>query len=116
MRPVFVSPARPPEERDEELWQWISSQVRRRWPRASVQYSAYSGLNHRHWRVVLPTGEYFVLGVAEEALEAGVEEIKRRFEAGDWLARLPRVTAAGLLLLADGKLVEWDPKAGAAGL
>lgn len=97
------------------VWRWLLRTIHERWPGADVRYQAYSGVNHRHWRVLLPDGRYFVLAMTEETLESlGPEAIKARLEAAGWPARALELPSAGVLLTADGTLVSWEPMAGAA--
>ncbi|HEX6940743.1 MAG TPA: hypothetical protein VF158_15105 [Longimicrobiales bacterium] len=117
MRLVFGRCDSRVEEHGLAVWRWLIETVHARWPGADVRYHAYSGLNHRHWRVLLPSGRYFVLAMTEETLEAlGPAEIAARIEASGWLERAPALSSTGALLTRDGALVDWEPHAGAATL
>lgn len=113
MRLVFDPDLQRKEQRGIELWQWIMGRTQERWPAANVRYHSYSGINHRHWRILRSTGQYHVLAVTEEVLdELTQEEIIAYLEEADWLEMLDRASSSGLLLLPNGTLIEWDPRAG----
>ena len=97
------------------IWRWLIQSVHQRWPGADVRYQAYSGINYRHWRVLLPTGQYFMLAMTEDTLDAlGPEAITARLESAGWPDRALKLPTAGVLLTRDGELVSWEPHAGAA--
>lgn len=115
MRLVFGHCDSRTEENGLAVWRWLIRSVHERWPGADVRYQAYSGVNHRHWRVLLPTGEYFMLAMTEDTLDAlGPEAITTRLESAGWLDRALKLPSAGVLLTRDGELVSWEPHAGAA--
>lgn len=96
------------------VWRWLLRTVLERWPAADVRYRAYAGANHRHWRVLLPTGQQFMLAMADDTLEAlGPDAISARLEAAGWPDRALELPSAGVLLNRDGTLVTWEPRAGA---
>ena len=69
MRLVFNPELQRREQRGIQIWQWVMGQVEKRWPGANVRYHSYSGINHRHWRILRPSGQYHVLAVTEDVLD-----------------------------------------------